>query len=151
MRVEEVLDMLDELLDQSWALPLSAGRCVVDAEKVRDLIDDIRINMPSEISQARAIVNDREEIIATAKREAQGIVRKAEERAKALIANEEITRQAQSRAHEVLTQTQMQVREIRAAAQSFSDNALREAEEALQRSLVSIKTTRHDLRNKQKK
>jgi len=151
MRVEEVLDMLDELLDQSWSLPLSAGRCVVDAEKVRDLIDDIRINMPGEISQAMAIVTDREEIIATARREAEGLIRKAEERAKALIANEEITNHSQSRANEMLSQTQMQVREMRAGAQSFSDDALRQAEEALHKALVDIKSTRHGLRGRAKK
>ena len=56
MNIEEILDLLDELLDRSWNLPLSGGRCVVDAEKVRDLLDDVRLNMPTEIKQAKAIV-----------------------------------------------------------------------------------------------
>ena len=47
MNIEEILDTLDELLDKSWGLPLSGGRCVVDAERVRELLDDIRLNMPS--------------------------------------------------------------------------------------------------------
>ena len=37
MNIEEILDMLDELLDRAWNLPLSGGRCVIDAEKVREL------------------------------------------------------------------------------------------------------------------
>ena len=146
-----MLDMLDELLDQSWSLPLSGGRCVVDAEKVRDLIDDIRINMPGEINQARAIVNDREEIIATAKREAEGLIRKAEERARVLVANEEITKHSQSRANEILSQTQMQAREMRAGAQTFSDNLLRATEESLHNALVEVKSTRHAMRGRAKK
>jgi hypothetical protein len=44
MNIEEILDMLDDLIDKAWGLPLTGGRCVVDAEKVRDLIDDIRLN-----------------------------------------------------------------------------------------------------------
>lgn len=28
MNIEEILDMLDELLDKSWSLPLSGGRSV---------------------------------------------------------------------------------------------------------------------------
>ena len=151
MRVEEVLDMLDELLDQSWSMPLTAGRCLVDAEKVRDLIDDIRINMPGELSQARAIVNDREEIIAAAKREAAGLIRKAEDRAKALVANEEITKLSQSRASEIISQTQMQAREMRAGAQSFSDDILRTTEESLHKALAQVKSTRQALRGKAKK
>ena len=63
MNIDEILDVIDELLDRSWSLPLSGGRCVVDADKVRDLIDDIRLNIPSEIKQAKAIVSDRTDII----------------------------------------------------------------------------------------
>ena len=37
MNIEEILDMLDELLDRSWTLPLSGGRCVNGAEKVREM------------------------------------------------------------------------------------------------------------------
>ena len=41
---------------------------MVDADKVRDLIDDIRLNIPGEIKQAKAIVSDRAEIIDGAKK-----------------------------------------------------------------------------------
>ena len=151
MKIEEVLDMLDELLDQSWSLPLSGGRCVVDAEKVRDLIDDIRVNMPSEITQATDIVRDRGEIIETAKREAQGIVRKAEIQAKALVAKEEIIKLSQGKASEILSQAQMQGREMRAGAQTFSDDILRTTEESLTRALTEVKSARHAMRGKAKK
>ena len=92
---------MDEMLDRAWNLPLTGGRCVVDAEKVRDLIDDIRLNMPAEIKQAKQIVADRSDIINVAKTEAETIVRKAEDRAKALVEQEEITKQAQTRAVEI--------------------------------------------------
>ena len=75
MNIDEILDNIEELLDRSWSLPLSGGRCVVDADKVRDLVDDIRLNLPSEIKQARGIVADRSEIIDNAKREAEQIYR----------------------------------------------------------------------------
>ncbi|MCL2857019.1 MAG: ATPase [Oscillospiraceae bacterium] len=151
MKIEEVLDMLDELLDQSWSLPLSGGRCVVDAEKVRDLIDDIRINMPGEITMATEIVKDRAEIIEGAKREAEGIVRKAEERAKALVAKEEIIKISQGKASEILSQTQMQAREMRAGAQTFTDDILRTTEESLTKALTEVKSARHAMRGKAKK
>ena len=35
MSIEEILDQLDELIDRAWSLPLTGGRCVVDADKVR--------------------------------------------------------------------------------------------------------------------
>ena len=45
--VDDAVDMLEELLDRAWNLPLSGGRCVVDAEKVHELVDDIRLDVPA--------------------------------------------------------------------------------------------------------
>ncbi|WP_312643005.1 ATPase [Hydrogenoanaerobacterium sp.] len=150
MNVEEILDMLDEMIDRAWNLPMTGGRCVLDADKVRDLIDDIRANMPPEIAHAKKIVADRAEIIAEAKREAETIVRRAEERAKALTAQEEIMRQSQQKAQEMVTQAQMKSREMRQAAQEFADKMLKNTEEGLAKSLMEVKSTRQALRNAKK-
>ncbi len=146
MNIEEILDVLDEMLDRAWSLPLSGGRCVVDADKVRDMIDEIRLNLPGEIKQAKSIVADRGEIIVGARREAETIVQKAEERAKALIAREDIVRQSQARAAEIMQQAQMKAREVRSAAQEYSETILRQTEESLTRSLGDVKGTRQALR-----
>jgi cell division septum initiation protein DivIVA len=148
--IEDLLDQLDELLDKSWSLPLSGGRCVVDADRVRDYIDDIRINLPNEIKQAQAIVSDRADIIAAARREAEDIIRKAEEQRKQLVAGEEIAKAAQSKSVEMLNQTKMQTREMRSSAQEYSDNILRTAEEALTKSLTELRASRQALRNSSK-
>ena len=147
MNIDEILDVINELLDRAWSLPLSGGRCVVDADKVRDLIDDIRLNIPGEIKQAKAIVSDRAEIIDGAKKEAEQIVRKAEDRARALIAQQEVTKAAQAKASEILSQAQIKAREIRQAAQEFSDNCMLKTEEVLVKSLTEIKATRQAFRN----
>lgn len=147
MNIDEILEVMDELLDRSWSLPLSGGRCVVDADKVRDLIDDIRLNLPAEIKQARAIVADRQEIISGAKKESEAIIRKAEDRARTLVAQEEVTKAAQAKASELLSQAQSKSREIRHAAQEFSDNCLLKTEEALVKSLTEVKATRQAFRN----
>ena len=91
MTVEELLDQLDDTIDRAFSFPLSGGRCVVDAERVREIIDDIRLNLPQELKQAKAIVSDRNDIISTARRESEAIIRSAEERARALVAQEEIS------------------------------------------------------------
>ena len=76
MPIEEILDQLDELIDRSWSLPLTGGRCVVDADKVRELLDDVRLNLPTEIRQAQSIVADRTAIVEEAKKEAEAIAKK---------------------------------------------------------------------------
>ena len=147
MTVDELLEQIDDMIDKAWSFPLSGGKCLVEADRLRDLIDDIRGNMPSEIRQAKAIVADRADIIATAKREAEGIVRTAEERARNLIAHEEIVRQAQQKANELLSQSQQKAREMRKGAQEFSEDVLRSAGESLGRQLTEIRQARQILRN----
>ncbi len=150
MNIEDVLDELDALLDKSWSLPLSGGRCVVDADRVRDFIDDIRINLPGEIKQAQAIVIDRGEILEGAKREAEAIIRKAEERAKSLVAEQEIAKAAQTKASDIISATKLKTREMLAGAHEYSDNALKTAEEALSKSLAELRGARQALRNSTK-
>lgn len=146
MNIDEILDLLDELLDKAWSLPLTGGRCVVDADKVRELIDDIRLNLPTEIKQARAIVADRGEIIASARREGDSLVRRAEDRARVLVANEAIAKQAEERAKEILGTAQQNSRQMKQAAQEFADNLLRETEETLLKATQEVKSTRSALR-----
>ena len=52
--IEKILDNLDEVLENTWALPLSGGKRVVDIEDIRAFADEIRMNLPIEIRKARA-------------------------------------------------------------------------------------------------
>ena len=151
MSIEEILDQLDELIDRAWSLPLTGGRCVVDADKVRELLDDVRLNMPTEIRQAQSIVADRTEIVNTAKKEAEAIIARAEKRAAALVEEEEIVRQRKSKAAEIAQQAQQQSREMRQSAKEFVDNILKNTEESLAASMNEVKNTRAAFRQQQQK
>lgn len=145
--IEDILEQLDDMLDAAWAMPLSGGKVVVDGEKVRDLLDAIRANLPSEIRQARAIVNDRAEIVNTAKKEAEGIIRNAEERRNQILSHEEIVVQAQERANEIHAQTQKRARDMRRSAQEFTEDLLRRTEEALTQQVAQVRQARVSLRS----
>ena len=53
MNVSSLLDELDEMIDSAWNMPLSGGKALVDAERVREIVDKIRSSLPQEIRQAR--------------------------------------------------------------------------------------------------
>ncbi|MBQ2676755.1 MAG: ATPase [Clostridia bacterium] len=144
MNIEELLEEIDEILDKAWGLP--GGKSVIDAEKIRVAIDDIRLNMPQETKQARAIVADKADIINTAKKEAEGIIRAAEERARALVAQEEITRLAQAKASEIIAGAQAKSRDMRRAAQDFVDDLMKRTDEGLTQHLAEIRKTRASLK-----
>ena len=121
MNIEEILETIDDMLEHAWSLPLTGGRCVVDAMKVRDLIEEIRLNLPAEIKMAREIVSDRNEILNEAKREGEATVRKAEERAKALVDNDSIVRQANAKGMAMLSEASQKASDMVAQATARSN------------------------------
>ena len=42
MNVNELLDTIEDLLEESTGMPLSGGKRIVDVEQIRDYLDDIR-------------------------------------------------------------------------------------------------------------
>ncbi len=145
MSIEELLEQLDEALDSGVKMP--GKRTIVSVDKLRAVIDDIRLNIPSEIKQARGIVADRADIITNAKREADGIIRNAEERANALVSQEAITKASREKASEIIANAQAKSREMRKAAQDFVDDIMRRADEGLTANLGEIRKTRASLKS----
>ena len=144
--VEAMLEALEELLEEGMSVPLSGGKRVVDIEEARDIIDDIRINMPQEILQAKAIVQDRAQILAKAKKEAEEMVRAAEERARKLLDREEIVRQAEEKAKTITSEANQQASQLRATVTKYCDNMLATTQEQLQKSFNEMKIVRDNLK-----
>ena len=145
--IEAMLEALEELLEEGMSVPLSGGKRVVDIDEARDIIDDIRINMPQEILQAKAIVQDRAQILAKAKKEAEEMVRAAEERARKLLDREEIVRQAEEKAKTITSEANQQATQLRTTVTKYCDNMLATTQEQLQKSFNEMKIVRDSLKN----
>lgn len=116
MSIDEILDDMDELLDKAGAVPFASHKSIIDGERLRELISDIRLNMPQEIKHAKMVAYDRDRIIKEAEAKAENIVRQAEERAKVIVSKEAIVREAKNRAMEVATKTKSECEAMIAAA-----------------------------------
>ena len=53
-----LLEDLEDVLDDATSIPLSK-KCAVDVDKIKTIIEDIRLNTPQETKQAKAIVDSR--------------------------------------------------------------------------------------------
>ena len=151
MNVNELLDTIEDTLEESTSMPLSGGKRLVDVEKVRDYLDDIRANLPGELRQAQQIVNDRAQIVDTANAQAQAIVKKAEERARILVSDAEIVKAAQQRAAEITAAAQSESRTLRQTVTDYCDNMLKTTEEAMVENAAQVKHVRANLRQNAKK
>ncbi len=140
--VEELLDMLFEMIDEAKNAPLSSEKCIIERDRALDLIDDIRSQFPIELSEARKMMANRAEMVASAKREAEAIRKAAEDRARQMVAEDTITSQARQRANEMMRQAEERSRELKRSANEYCEDALRRTEEAVAEAYDEIKKSR---------
>ena len=146
MGVEKLLDELDNMIQESTPLPLSSGKCVIDKDRVRELIQEIKENFPIEMHQAQSVVEERNNILERANKEAEDLMKRAETHAKKLISQEEIVRQAASRANEIVTLTQNRSNEIKRNTAEYANTVLASMEETLEKNLSQIRQSRKQLK-----
>ena len=149
MKVEELLQDLRELIEDAKVFPLSGGRCLIDVEAVKELLDDIDDTLPQEVRQAKAIVADRQKIMSDAKAEAENIIRSAEDKKKSLVTQNEIVRQANAEANEIILDAKKKSRDMREAVNHYIEDMLKNAEEMLAGQASALKKTRQNIQESQ--
>ena len=146
-RVQEMLEMLHAMISEAWGLPLAAEKCVIERDKALDLLDEIKAQFPSEVAEARRLVDARAEFISNAKREADTIRKAAEERARQLIDEQEILRITKERSNEMLSNAEKNSTELKRVANEYVDDAMKRTEEALSEALDEIRQSRMKFRS----
>lgn len=140
--IEDIIGALYDMIQDARALPLGADKCILERDKVLDMLDEIIAQLPVELKQSRTIVESRNELIGQARREAEGIVRDAQKQAAELVAQEAIYLEAKKQCQEMYAKTQNQMNELRRVSNEYMDDALRRTEEAIAKSLGEVQDTR---------
>lgn len=139
MSVFDVLDEMDDLLDNAKVFPLAAHKIVIDGDRFRELVNDIRLNMPKEMKRAQTIDYDCDRIMKEAQSNAEKIIRGAEERAKALVAENSIVEEAKKRAHEILAKTKTKCEDTKDATAAYVLQSLTSTETKLNELMQDLK------------
>lgn len=140
--IEEMLSALYDMIQDARGVPLASDKCMVERDKVLDMLDEIISQLPVEIKQSKTIVESRNELIGQARREAENLIREAQERADKLISEEAIYQETKRQCREMVQQTQTRMAELRKASNDYMDDALRRTEEAVAMSLEDVRDTR---------
>ena len=140
--IEDIISALYDMVQSARALPLGADKCIVERDKVLDMLDEIIAQLPVELKQARSIVESRNELIGQARREAEALIRQAQEKAEQMVQEEAIYQEAKRQCQEMVIQTQDRMAQLRKASNDYMDDALRRTEEAIALSLGEVRDTR---------
>ena len=144
--IEDIIGALYDLVQDARAMPLAADKCILERDKVLDMLDEIIAQLPGELKQSRTIVESRNELISQARREAEGILRQAQDQAKQMVTKEAIYIEAKKRSEELVAQTQNRINQLRKAANEYMDESLRQTEEVISNALNEVRDTRMKFR-----
>lgn len=143
---EDIIGVLYDMIQDARAMPLAMDKCIVERDKVLDLLDEILAQLPVELKQAKTIVESRADLISQGKREKESIIRQAQEQAKQLVSQEAIAIEAKRLAEEIEKKAQERAAQIQKAGNAYMDESLRQTEEMIAQTLADIQQVRSKFR-----
>lgn len=144
--IEELIGTLYEMVQDAKSVPFSGDKCAIERERVLDLLDEISNQLPGELKQAKTIVESRSELITSAKREAENILKSAQAQARQLVTQEAVYNEAKTQANDMVRAAQEKIKELKQVTNDYVDDSLRRTEEAVAEALSGIRDSRSKFR-----
>jgi hypothetical protein len=121
------------------------NKIIIDEDRLIDLIDHIRADLPSEFRHAQEICQQREAILQEAQRESETLKTNAERAQKQMLTETEIYRLGQAEADRLIREAHIQIHEQQQQADHYADEVLAELETKIGKALQTIKNGRQYL------
>lgn len=142
----DYLDQIEDILDASKGVPFS-NKVSVEKERVFDVINEIRLNLPAELRHAQRIIDDHDKILAEARVKSDNILKEAEEESKALTNEHEIFRRANEQATDVIEEAKKSAHDMRINAVYYADEILEKTENMVHEAMESVEAHSKSVRN----
>lgn len=123
MKVLELLEEIEEIVDTASGFPLT-GKIMIDAQELLEIVREIRLELPDEIQQAQWIKNERERILAEAKKEYETVIKEAQSQADMLTENHDITQKAKMRSEQLIKVTEANAKQLKMSTFEYIDGLL---------------------------
>ena len=146
MEIYTFLDNLEELLESGAKVPFSS-KVMVDAEELREIIEEMRLKIPDELKQAKWVKEERQRIIADAESEAQKRINDTQNQIVNMIDEHVITKQAQEQKEQILENANKVAKEISIGTREYADALLEKVEEVLKETIDVVHKNRKELKS----
>ena len=141
----ELLDQLQATIEQAKGVPFS-DNCLVDRADALYWIKQIRASFPSEVQQAKWIVDRQRQVVASARQKAESILRESEQRQAIMVDEHQVTLLAKEQSERILTEANQQSEEIYARSIDYARKILTELENVMTEILVRIQKDKKELK-----
>lgn len=143
--IVELLDQLTETVRQAKSIPFS-DNCIIDREDVLYWVNQIRENLPEELHQARWLLEQNRQVVASARQKAESILRETEQRSAIMINENEITLRAREMAQMTIDQANQMAWQMRVKSNEYAMARLNELESQLTEMLVKVQKNKKELK-----
>lgn len=149
--VQGKLDEIVTMVEQAKSKALSTNQAVVPRQELLAGLEQLREQLPVEMSDARQLLRDREQIIDGAKAEGRRLLTAAHEECQRLVGEHEVLTCAEREAQEMLDYARDQSDRMRRETDEYVDSALARVQALLGSTLESVETGRERIRADQER
>ncbi len=144
MDIMYLVDRLEALVNSSRRVPLSS-RIMLEEEEVLALVEQMRQALPKELTQARKVLQERDQILRGAQGEADQILDLARKRAEYMVNSEGVLNMAKERGEQVLGDAQRDAHATRQEIEQYAVEVLGNLEQQLQMQLHQVRNGLQEL------
>jgi vacuolar-type H+-ATPase subunit H len=141
----ESIEEISALVEAARAVPMSAN-CMVNRNELLGLLDELRANLPAEIRKAQALLDERDQVIASGQREADRIIAEGEQEHRRLVSIAEVTVSAEHEASRIIAEARSEAQSLRDEIEEYVDTTLANFEQMLQRTMATVERGRDKMR-----
>ena len=120
-RIEKAIDEIYEYVESCKPAKLYPNKVTVAKDELYDLLDALRMCAPEEIKRYQKIINNQDEILASAKAQAEQIRNEARQETAQLLNESDLVQSAYAQAEQIIAQAQSQAEQILNQAVQESD------------------------------
>ncbi len=146
MDILQTIDELEELVETSGSVPFS-GKIAVDKNRLLELINNLKLELPNEIKEATWVKDEKERILSEAKADAQRTRAEADEESSRLLDENYIMKLAYEKAEKLVNEANEEASQVRQGARNYADEVLQNTQENLSEVIRIINTNREQLKN----
>ena len=132
-----IIDKLESFAASGKKFPMSR-KMFVDAEKLLELVDQLRVAVPQDVSEAEEVLRKREELLNQSLGEARRIRASAENEFRSRIDDNELTQEAKKQSEKLVEETQEKAQRILDAADSDANERRSSADKYSQEVLYKL-------------
>ena len=145
MEILEIIEALEEKIDKAMNIPF-INKALMDKDELLADLEDIRLQLPEELKQARWMKEERKKISSEAQSEAESIIKAAEEKTIQMVQEHEITKKAYEKATAMMDSAKANALETRNQTVEYCDELLYSMQQKFEALSETLKESRTNLK-----